>query len=61
LGTANVISALIRLWQDAEKQRMRRSYLRSSGETHPLSAQWLAPLRRAATQSVLTNDVAGTD
>jgi hypothetical protein len=61
LGTANVISALIRLWQDAERQRMRRSYLRSSGETRPLSTEWLAALRRAAAQSVLTAEVAGTD
>jgi hypothetical protein len=53
LGTANLVKGLIRLWREAEKQRMRRSYLRSSGDARPLSEEWLSALRDAATQPLI--------
>jgi hypothetical protein len=48
LGTANMVGWLIRMWQDAEGQRMRRAYLRTGFESRPLSTAWLAALRTAS-------------
>jgi hypothetical protein len=59
LGTANVISVLVRLWQDAEKQRTRRSCLRPSGDVQPLSADWLAALRNAVAQLFIRPEAHG--
>lgn len=55
LGTANLVAWLIQLWQDAEGQRMRRSYLRSGAEARPLSAAWVTALRTAAAELLIRN------
>lgn len=53
LGTARLVKRLVELWQGAENQRMRRSYMRTGSESRPLGAGWLDALRQATTQLLL--------
>ena len=47
LGGANLVVRLVQSWQEAEAQRMRRSYLRTGLEARPLSGAWVGALREA--------------